>query len=261
MPQITSNICLDVSLSDAGQSLMAKRGDVGSRRICVRFTDCGKPIAIENDATVLLNIARGEEKRSFAGTVDSEGCALFVLPAFALETAGELICGVTAVNAEGERLSTASFTLTVEDVILAEAADLGDGAEDLLREWIASETYTQLPVYASPDGVDLFPETNRKYDLELLHKVCCVDGAWKEVFLRLPQPTDYSRDAWVMISCYTPIHPTAGAVKFNWDGARFLYGVAPDICCEYFDIICIYSHMTGFWRIGVLQYGRGEGSI
>ena len=60
MPQVVYDMTLDVSVSDPGVQIIAKQGDRQSRLLCIRLTDCKKPLPIENDAAVLLNVATDE---------------------------------------------------------------------------------------------------------------------------------------------------------------------------------------------------------
>lgn len=262
MPQIMCNIRLDVSVNDCGQSIMAKRGDVGSRGLCVRFTDCGRELPVEQSATVLLNVARGEERKSFAGAVDRDGCAVFTIPSFALEQVGEVLCDVSAINAMGDRLSTATFTLAVEDAVCSTEGLVASDKEDVLGEWIATESLQTLAPVQNADGFLLTPAVNRKYLLDLSDSRYVNDGAWQKLSLQLPVPPDTMRDAWVLISCHAPVNGTVGAVNIDWGtDVIFHHGMAPDIVQSHFDIICTYSHMGKCWQIGVLQYASVEALV
>ena len=259
MPQIMCNIRLDVSVNECGQSIMAKRGDVGSRCICVRFTDCGRDLMIEKDATVTLNTVRNGEKRCFEGVVKDDGCAVFTLPLFALEEVGEVLCDVSAYSTTGERLSTTTFTIVVEDGIALDLPVVDREGGDLIAEWIATETVYPMTPEESADGLVLSPAINRKYSLDLTDSRYMAVGALQNIAVHLPTPTQATRDAWVLITCHTLPYGATGPITFDWgENVIFHHGVAPDIVFSDFDIVCTYSHMASCWQIGVLQYNSAR---
>ena len=265
MPQIVCNISLDVSVNDAGQSIMAKCGDSGSRLLCVRFTDCGKELAINRHASVLLNIARGDEQKSFAGAVDGEGRALFTIPLFALECAGKVECDVSAVDADGSRLTSSAFVIEVEESVCPSDTLLEAPEDDVVGEWLASESLLSLVPERTLDGPVMRPAVNRKYRVDLSGDEYILDGAfWDILRLELPTPENVDKDAWILLYCHAPIHEVAGPVLIDWaqiPNATFANGGPPDLYSPDFDIICTYSHLAGKWQIGVVQYREAEVKI
>ena len=262
MPQIVCNIALDVSVNNAGQMLMAKQGDSQCRLLCVRFTDCGKPLNIEREATVLLNVARGEETCAFEGSVTPDGAALFTVPDFALQEAGRVSCDVSAVMPANGRLTTSRFEIVVEEAVCPNG-DLGTvGTSDMAAEFIAQQQLYTLTPIPNADGYALRPSLNRRYRLDLSDAAYKTESAWAALTLELPTPTAPDRENWVLIYCHAPVHAIAGAVTVNWGEERlFADGTKPSVTLEDFDIICTYSPEAARWQIGVVQYSAGEGTV
>ena len=239
MPQIVCNIALDVSVNDVGQKLMAKQGDFGSRLLCVQFTDCKRPLPLEPGVTVLLNAAKGEEKNTFLGSVSDGGTALFVLPDFVLDEAGVVICDVSAVDKDGERLTTEKFEIVVEE------------------DFLASQSVHKLIPEAEWQSYVLRPAVNRKYTVDLSDECYAPDGFWAPISLELPHPTDVSRENWVVLYCHAPVTEAQGGVILELGEDVLLSdGMLPLITMSDFEVICTYSPLTGCWRVGVVQYGR-----
>ncbi|MBQ8357832.1 MAG: BppU family phage baseplate upper protein [Clostridia bacterium] len=262
MPQIVCRIALDVSVNDAGQVMMAKQGDRNSRLLCVRFTDCGRPISLEAETAVLLNVARREEAFAYAGAVTGEGEALFTIPAFALEEAGAVECDVTALDADGGRLTSSKFTIMVEESVCPDGGlGSGEGA-DLAAQLLAEQTVQTLVPEIGESGYRLLPALNRKYALDLSDAAYTTDGAWSPIILELPTPASAQRENWILIYCHALVHANAGAVTVDWGADRlFADGVEPLVTMGDFDIVCTYSPIAAKWQIGVVQYAVTGGTV
>ena len=262
MPQIVCNITLDVSLVDTEQTMMAKCGDSGSRLLSVRLTDNGQEISISRQAGVLLNVAYGEERRAFEGIVDERGCALFVLPTAVLAQAGEVRCDVSVVDPDGSRLTSSPLLLTVEEAVCPGDTLVEGEVGDLLSQWIASEALQDMTPAITPNGLTLRPALNRKYCVDFSDPSYIDEGTlWQYICLELPTPTDAQKDAWVLFYCHAPYHPVAGHIRIDWENStpcRFANGGPNDITADDFDIICTYSHLGGFWQVGIVQYHQNE---
>lgn len=263
MPQIVCNIALDVSVKDSGQVITAKQGDSKSRLLCVSFTDEKKPLLIEDGAAVLLNVARGEERYAYEGRV-SGGKALFVIPDFALAAVGTVTCDASAVGSDGTRLTTASFTIVVEEAACPEGGLGGEEGIDLAASLLA-EAVIQ-PLVPENDGADMViaPAVNRKYALDLSDAAYVANGSWAPFRLALPTPEFPLRDNWILIYCHAPVSETAGAVGIDWGTASerlFADGEIPYITMGDFDIVCTYSPIAKKWQIGVIQYAVSEGTV
>ena len=194
MPQIVCNITLDVSVNDSGQIVMAKQGDSKSRLLAVRLTDNGKPLSIEPDAVVLLNVSREEMNAAYEGRVQSDGTALFVLPAAALEKEGAAECDVSVLDAAGGRLTSSRFAVEVERAVSLAQAPLESEATDVIASLLAEQTLHPLVPEQSEQGYVLSPELNRKYCVDLSDETFVSGEAWLPIALRLPVPESAERD-------------------------------------------------------------------
>ncbi|MBE6690632.1 MAG: hypothetical protein E7590_05055 [Ruminococcaceae bacterium] len=258
MPQIVCNISLDVSVDHTEQTFAAKQGDSQSRLLCVTFTDCGKPLPIERQAVVLLNVKKGEETASFEGAVTEEGKALFVIPDFVLAEAGRVRCDVSAIGRTGGRLTTADFVIAVEETV-APGGELGSDAaiSDLAAEFIASQRLLPLLPTVEGEGYLLSPAVNHKYTLDLSDSSYAPEGVWKPFRLVLPRPQDAARENWILIYCHAPLTAGGDALQITLDESCLLAdGVQPSISFADFDLLCTYSAGAGAWQIGFVQYQK-----
>lgn len=262
MPRIVCRIDLDVSVKDEGKTLIAKQGDGECRLISVGFTDCGKPLAIERFATVLLNVARETGSYVYEGQVE-EGRAVFVLPGFILNEAGVARCDVSAVSPGGGRLTTAEFSVEVLPSVCPNG-DFGTlGTPALAEEFIASQMQYALTPCATENGFLLTPAVNRRYTLDLSDADTYVaDGKWRPFVLSLPTPADPQRENWVVICCHAPLSPEGDGVRLAFDRQYLLAeGSAPAITKGDFDVTCTYSVAAGNWQIGLVQYAASGGTV
>ena len=257
MPQIVCNIALDVSAVCAEQTVSARQGDSKSRLLCVTLTDCGKALQIERSATVLLNVAKGEESACFEGAVVEEGKALFVIPDFILAEACEVICDVSVIAPCG-RLTTAPFRIAVQASVCADGQIVDDAADgDLVADFIASQRLLVLTPTAAEDSFLLSPEINHKYTLDLSDGSYAPNGVWKPIRLSLPKPANAVKENWVLIYCHAPVTAESGAVQITMDEDCLLAdGLTPVITLSDFDLVCTYSAGAGAWQVGVVQYAK-----
>lgn len=259
MAQVMCDITLDVSVNDRGQTMMAKQGDSKSRLLCVHLTDQRKPLEIEKDAVVLLNVSNGDTAQSFQGHVTA-GTAVFTLPTFALETAGSVSCDVSVLGSNGGKLTSAGFEICVAEAVCPET-ELGDDEQgDLASELLAQEAILPLSPLQVENGLVLAPEINRRYGVDLSSSAFKKDGAWLPVTLRLPTPQSALRENWILLYCHAPVDPLAGAVtlQFEAEQAPLLEsGKTPYITAGDFDVVCSCSPVTRKWQIGVIQYTVG----
>ena len=264
MPQIVCSISLDVGVSDSGLCLMAKSGDYGSRRLSVQLTDCGAPIVLGEDVSVLLNISKQGERKSFTGVVSEKGEADFVLPAFLLECAGTAKCDVSVVDAVGNRLTSAVFEVAVEESVCPGEGVSADENPDVVAQLLASERVYELSLSRLSDRFLLAPLLNRKYTVDLSDAALVEGNTWKHIELDLPTPRADGEESWVLLYCHAPVSEAAGPVVIDWGDATerlFADGLVPTINMGDFDVVCIYSHAQGKWQIGVVQYGTAEASV
>ena len=260
MPQIVCKINLDVAVSDSGLCLMAKSGDYGSRCLSVTLTDCDIPLHLEQDTTVLLNVRKNGESKSFAGEV-VDGAAVFAMPAFLLETAGTAKCDVSLVDASGNRLTAAAFEIAVEESVCPDSGASQDHNPDVVAALLASEKLYDLKPVVLSDQIMLAPMANRKYRVDLSEESLAQDHQGKPIKLLLPTPENEDRECWVLLYCHAPVSETAGPVIIDWGSAHerlFADGAAPTINAGDFDVVCTYSHAGGKWQIGVVQYAQAE---
>ena len=261
MPQIVCNIELDVSVKDEGKVLMAKQGDNGSRLISVGLTDCGRPLPIEAQATVLLNVSREAGSHVYEGRV-IEGRALFVLPDLILREAGAARCDVSVISTIG-RLTAAEFTVEVVPAVCPEG-DFGTlGTPQLAQEYVASQMQYALEPQVNGEELLLSPKVNRRYTLDLSDASAYLsNGHWRRLVLALPTPADSKRENWIVIGCHAPLTAAGEAVQIAFaKGYLLADGMAPVIMRGDFDITCTYSPAAGNWLVGVVQYAISEGTV
>ena len=257
MPQIVCNIALDVSAACAEQTVSARQGDTQSRLLCVTLTDCGRPLSVERQVVVLLNVAKGEETAGFEGMVVEGGKALFVIPDFVLAEAGEVLCDVSVIGVGG-KLTTAPFRISVAaPVCVTDPISSDTAIEDLVVDFIASQRLFVLTPTADEGGFLLAPEINHKYTLDLSDASYAPNGIWKPIRLSLPKPHNAAKENWVLIYCHAPVTNTSGAVQITFDESCLLAdGAVPAVTLSDFDLVCIYSAAAGAWQIGVVQYAK-----
>ena len=258
MAQIVCNMMLDVALCSGEQSLMAKEGDHQNRLLCITLTDCGKPLKIENSATVLLNVSKGESIGSFEGRVVEEGKALFVIPDMVTASAGVARCDVSVIGRNGGRLTSVPFSISVEASVCP-AGELGSDAElsDLAASFIAAERILTLTPEPVGEGYLLRPGINRRYSLDLSGEAYLQDGAWRAFRLELPTPVSAARENWVQIYCHAPL-TASGAVEIDLEGYLLADGVAPRFALADFELVCTYSPAARDWLVGIVQYAKKE---
>lgn len=263
MPQVVYDMTLDVSVSDPGIQIIAKQGDRQSRLLCIRLTDCKKPLPIEGDAAVLLNVATDEGAYAFDGIV-CDGAAQFTLPAFATEKAGVAHCDVSVFGSEGGRLTSNSFDIVVEAAVCpGNGLTMGEGA-DVAIKLLGESLVHELSAVNTGEGYAVYPEVNHKYSLDLSDDIYRPNGVWAPFSLHLETPSVPNMEHWVVLYCHAPVSETAGAISIDWgDAAACLFadGEIPYITAGDFDVICTYSPGAGKWQIGVVQYAMGGETV
>lgn len=127
MIQIVSTITVD-TLKPATLPIVvyAKQFDANSRYVKIRVTQDGVFFPIETSANVYLNGTRTDkQKRSFEGTVDTDGTLLLPLNQWLLYFPGSVDCDAT-VQTTGATFTTMSFMLVVlESSYPSEDSDSG----------------------------------------------------------------------------------------------------------------------------------------
>lgn len=116
MAQTIATITLDVLIpSVTPVTVYAKQLDKSSRYVRVRVTDNGTPMPVASSSTVYLGGTRSDKrKKSFAGSVDSDGTLMFLIDSWLLQLAGSVECDVL-IQAGGVTLTTMSFMLVVRE--------------------------------------------------------------------------------------------------------------------------------------------------
>lgn len=153
MAQVTKNIVVDVSQPNYVLPITAKQGDCNSRFLVVTVQDDGATIIIPETAKVVINYARFDGKRAaLFGTVNPDGTVTVPLGKSVLKYGGTASCSVTIIDEENQqKLTTTSFSITVEPAEYADGDICADDDYDVLLDLIAKAelTYDDVQEYAA----------------------------------------------------------------------------------------------------------------
>ena len=115
MAKIVKSLSLDVSRQNRIQAVVAKQYDKDSRFLKIQLTDEGEPIVVDLSSVVTINASRADNtSKAFAGEVNEDGTVTVPITYWMLELDDKVGCDVSAVDAQGRKLSTLNFTIEVE---------------------------------------------------------------------------------------------------------------------------------------------------
>lgn len=131
MIQTVADITLDVSTPVARPiTIYAKQFDSSSRYICVHVTDNGIPMYIESNSAVFLGGRRSDKKKkSFAGTVNTDGTLMLPIDSWLLQLVGSVECDVV-IRSDDAVLTTMSFMLVVLESSASGGSEDDEGSDD-----------------------------------------------------------------------------------------------------------------------------------
>lgn len=249
MAQLTCNLLLDVFESASGVVIKAKKGDAGSRRLCVRLTGCGEEIVIERKSVVALLVARGEEVKQFAGEILEDGRALFTIPAFALCEVGEVSCEVAVLGADGSRLTSASFVIEVQESLADGIETEFEEAEGVLLPW-AGCVLSSPNVMSDGRTVIFTFQSNRVYHLNLDNSEYRMGDIWKDLKINLTPPDDPTRENKILIHGFSNTMNFGRSPSFQFgENCVFQDGERPYMTQDYFDLTLTYLPEQGVWLV------------
>lgn len=115
MATIIKQISVDVAAKNVLLSILAKQYDANSRFLNVRLTDEGKNINVTPDSFVTLNACREDnQSKAFSGVVNEDGTVTVPIAYWMLELDGQVKCDISVINSEQHKLTSTSFTISVE---------------------------------------------------------------------------------------------------------------------------------------------------
>lgn len=141
MAESNINVMLDTVRKNNLITIFAVKNDYGARFITAKIMDDGKPKAVKQTATVVINaVRRDKASKSFSGSVNKDGTVKVPVTQWMLDVVGEVECSVAIVS-DGTRLTTTSFYINAQKSIwdgVGEPSE-DDSNHDVILEIIASE--------------------------------------------------------------------------------------------------------------------------
>ncbi len=126
MIEIIQHLSLDVAVKNRTQAIFAKQHDKNSRFLKITLTSEGDAIVIDTTSTVMINAMRANHtSKAFAGRVNDDGTVTVPLTPWMLELDGRVICDITIIDADENKLTSGSFELDVEAALYS-----GENVED-----------------------------------------------------------------------------------------------------------------------------------
>ena len=115
MALIVKQLSVDVAQENIFQSIIAKQYDTDSRFLTVRLTNEGEQITVSPTSVIIINAVREDnEAKAFAGTVNEDGTVTVPITYWMLELDGIVKCDISVIDSEQRKLTTTSFTISVE---------------------------------------------------------------------------------------------------------------------------------------------------
>jgi len=144
MAFIVKNISVDVASENIFRSIIAKQYDTDSRFLKVRLTNEGEQINVSPTSVVIINALREDnEAQAFAGTVNEDGTVTVPIAYWMLELDGQVKCDISVIDSEQRKLSSTSFTISVEAAAYSGTDITEDESYDVLVSLIAEVSSVQ----------------------------------------------------------------------------------------------------------------------
>jgi len=144
MAFIVKNISVDVASENIFRSIIAKQYDTDSRFLQVRLTNEGEQINVSPTSVVIINALREDnEAQAFAGTVNEDGTVTVPIAYWMLELDGQVKCDISVIDSEQRKLSSTSFTISVEAAAYSGTDITEDESYDVLVSLIAEVSSVQ----------------------------------------------------------------------------------------------------------------------
>lgn len=141
---------LDVSQKIPQKSIIAKQRDINSRFLTAAICDSGRPITVPQTARAVLNVRRSDgETNAFSCQINPNGSVTAPLTPWMLESEGDCVCDISIYGADETKLSTTSFTISVEEQVLDPDDLVGDENYNVLVDIIGEVTALKAGVEAA----------------------------------------------------------------------------------------------------------------
>ena len=115
MAEVIKELTLDVARENRIQAVLAKQYDYKSRYLKVQIANDGEPIFVTAGTVVTINATRADRKNnSFLGEVNADGTVTVPLTQWMLALDDHVKCDIALTDAQGRKLTTATFTVEVE---------------------------------------------------------------------------------------------------------------------------------------------------
>ena len=138
MASIIKQISVDVAAENIFQSIIAKQFDNDSRFLTVQLTNEGQKINVSPTSVVIINALREDnEAQAFGGTVNEDGTVTVPITYWMLELDGQVKCDISVIDSEQRKLSSTSFTISVEAAAYSGTDIVEDDDYDILVSLIA----------------------------------------------------------------------------------------------------------------------------
>lgn len=138
MASIIKQISVDVAAENIFQSIIAKQFDNDSRFLTVQLTNEGEKINVSPTSVVIINALREDnEAQAFGGTVNEDGTVTVPITYWMLELDGQVKCDISVIDSEQRKLSSTSFTISVEAAAYSGTDIVEDDDYDILVSLIA----------------------------------------------------------------------------------------------------------------------------
>lgn len=138
MASIIKQISVDVASENIFQSIIAKQFDNDSRFLTVQLTNEGQKINVSPTSVVIINALREDnEAQAFGGTVNEDGTVTVPITYWMLELDGQVKCDISVIDSEQRKLSSTSFTISVEAAAYSGTDIVEDDDYDILVSLIA----------------------------------------------------------------------------------------------------------------------------
>ena len=130
MAKVIQDITLEVIKPNLFQAIVAKQYDDNSRFLRVTLVNNGEKLEIKKTSTAIINANRVDgECKSFMGEANDDGTATLPLNYWMLTLEGMLYCDVSIIDADSRKLTSTSFTVSVEKSASGKISDNPDSDE------------------------------------------------------------------------------------------------------------------------------------
>lgn len=115
MSKIIKEIVVDVAKKSSLKTIFAKQNDSNSRFLKVTLHNEGETIKVPETAQAILNVCRADgSAKAFFGTVNPNGTVTMPLTSWALGIDDTATCSISIIGEDGEKLTSTSFSVSVE---------------------------------------------------------------------------------------------------------------------------------------------------